>query len=312
LTQLSENLPSTPSEPERVIPVSIPVQIVNFIAVILPFVGLIVAIVLLWGRGFSLIDICLFVGMYVLSGLGITVGYHRLFTHRAFETHAVVKFILVLLGSMALEGPVLKWVAQHRKHHNHSDQVDDPHSPHLHGEGWLGMLSGMWHAHMGWIFQPDVPNIKRYIPDLVKQRWLRFASGMFPVWAIIGVLIPTVLGGLLTMSWTGALLGFLWGGLVRIFFVHHITWSINSVCHLWGTRPYKSDDQSRNNFIFGFLAFGEGWHNNHHAFPASARHGLRWWEIDTSYLFIRGMELIGLAWNVRTPQPHALAAKRNP
>ena len=290
--------------------VSAGLKAVNLGAVVLPFIGLIAAIVLLWGRGFTWVELSLFVGMYLISGLGITVGYHRLFTHRSFDTGPVLKFFFAMAGSMALEGPLLRWVAQHRQHHQHSDHDGDPHSPHLHGKGFKGLLQGMWHSHVGWVFQGTPPDLHRYVPDLMKDRLLRWMSDTFVLWAAVGIILPTILGGLITWSWTGALLGFLWGGLARIFFVHHVTWSINSVCHLWGARPYRSHDHSRNNVVFGVLAMGEGWHNNHHAFPTSARHGLRWWQFDLSYVIIRGLELCGLAWNVRVPSAETMKAKQ--
>jgi stearoyl-CoA desaturase (delta-9 desaturase) len=247
------------------------------------------------------------VGFDALS-LGITIGYHRLFTHRAFDAPRAVQAVFAVLGSMAVEGPLLKWVATHRRHHQHSDDEHDPHSPHGHG---AGVLRGIWHAHVGWIFLPDYPALSRYVPDLAADRVMRTLSRLFPLWVAVGLMIPALLGGLLTLSWTGALLGFIWGGLARIFLVHHLTWSINSVCHIWGTQPFRSHDHSRNNAIFGVLAMGEGWHNNHHAFPTSARHGLRWWEFDASYWVIRAMSLLGLASNVRVPALQTMAAKRN-
>jgi stearoyl-CoA desaturase (delta-9 desaturase) len=248
--------------------------------------------------------------MYLLSGLGITIGYHRFFTHRSFKTSPVMKGMLAIFGSMAVQGPLLKWVAHHRKHHQHSDEEHDPHSPHLHGQGLIGMLRGLWHAHLGWIFVPEAPNLHRYVPDLAPDRLVRRISSTFSVWVAIGLVLPALLGGLITLSWSGALLGFVWGGLVRIFLVHHVTWSINSVCHLWGSQPFRSHDHSRNNVVFGVLGLGEGWHNNHHAFPTSARHGLWWWQFDLSWIIIRAMALVGLVWDVRTPEPAAMASKR--
>jgi len=285
-------------------------RVASLLAVIVPFLGLVAAVVFLWGWGFSWVDLGLLLGMYILTAVGITVGYHRLFTHRAFETTPVVQFLLGALGSMAVEGPLLKWVAMHRRHHQHSDKPDDPHSPHHQGKGLLGLLRGAWHAHLGWVFDRDPPNLDRYVKDLRLSGLLRMVSRLFPVWVAVGLLLPAVLGGLLTGTWTGALFGLLWGGLVRIFLVHHVTWSINSVCHLWGRRPYRSNDQSRNNFVFGVLGLGEGWHNTHHAFPTSARHGLRWWQIDASYGFIRALALLGLAWNVKVAEKQAQAAQR--
>ncbi|HZN67087.1 MAG TPA: fatty acid desaturase [Tepidisphaeraceae bacterium] len=298
--------PQIPGVRERVTAL---VHAINLSAVIFPFVGLIVAIVLAWGWGFSWLHLGLLVGMYYLTGFGITVGYHRLFTHRSFETYRPIKLFFALAGSMAIEGPLLKWVANHRRHHQHSDEHDDPHSPNMHGGGVIGVLKGLWHAHVGWIFGPDIPNLSRYVGDLLAERWIRRVSALFPLWAALSFLIPTALGGLITMTWTGALLGFIWGGLARVFLVHHVTWSINSVCHLWGSRPFRSHDESRNNVVFGLLAMGEGWHNNHHAFPTSAKHGLRWWEFDGSYLLIRGLELLGLAWKVKVPTAAAMSAK---
>lgn len=288
------------------------VRITNFIAILLPFLGLIAAALLLWGWGFDWLHLGLLVGMYFMTGLGITIGFHRLFTHRAFETTRPIKLLLAVLGCMAVQGPILRWVATHRRHHQHSDHADDPHSPHLHGHGVRGLFRGLWHSHMGWMFRPDAPNLVRYVGDLVQDRLIRKISALFPLWAAVGLMIPTALGGLLTQSWTGALLGFIWGGLVRVFFVHHVTWSINSVCHLWGSRPFRCQDESRNNLLFGILAWGEGWHNNHHAFPTSARHGLAWWQVDMSYVIIRALAVVGLAWNLRIPSADAIAGKLVP
>lgn len=295
---------------------------INLAAVTIPFIGLVAAIVMLWGVAFNWTYMALLVGMYLATAVGITVGYHRYFTHKSFKTSPPVAAVLAALGSMAVEGPMLQWVATHRKHHQHSDGHDDPHSPHAHGTTLWGMVRGIWHAHMGWIiatktfvptkerggFVPD--DLRRYVRDLVKVRMYRWMNASFPLWVVLGLAIPAALGGLFTMSWMGVLLGFIWGGLVRVFLVHHVTWSINSVCHIWGTRPFRSHDESRNNAIFGVLALGEGWHNNHHAFPASARHGLRWWEVDVSYLIIRGMGAAGLASDIRVPSAERIAAKQ--
>lgn len=290
-------------------PVTFWSQLIYGAGVVLPFIGLGVAIATLWGPGFGWTQAGLLIGMYTISAIGVTVGYHRLFTHRAFEAPAFVRCILAIFGSMAVEGSVVKWAAMHRAHHQHSDDDHDPHSPHGHGSGFLGMLRGFVHAHVGWLFQGDPKNLYRYVPDLLNDPVTRINGMLWPLWAIMGLIIPMVLGGLITWSWTGALLGFLWGGLARIFIVHHVTWSINSVCHIWGTKPFRSHDESRNNIVFGILGLGEGWHNNHHAFPTSARHGLRWWEFDMSYLIIRAMALVGLAWNVKVPDAKRLEQK---
>jgi stearoyl-CoA desaturase (delta-9 desaturase) len=285
-------------------------QIVTMVAVLVPFLGLIAAIIGLWGWAFTWVELLLLLVMYLATGLGITVGYHRLFAHRSFEAVRPVKFALAVLGAMSVQGPLLKWVAIHRRHHQHSDRAEDPHSPNRFGGGVRGVLVGFWHAQIGWMFTEDHPNLSRYVRDLQTDRLLRAVSRLFGVWVLLGLLIPTALGGLLMGTWTGALLGFLWGGLTRIFLVHHVTWSINSICHLWGRRPFRSQDQSRNNFICGVLALGEGWHNNHHAFPASARHGLRWWELDLSFIVIRFLELLGLAWRIKLPSPEKMAIRR--
>lgn len=286
-------------------------RLTNLGAVVIPFAGFVVALVLLWGIAVNWLHLTLLGTFYLLCGFGITVGFHRLFTHRSFATVRPVQWALAILGSMAVQGPLLKWVAQHRKHHQLSDAEGDPHSPHLYGTKWWQILRGLWHAHTGWLFDPDPPDLPRYVGDLRKDRSLCLISRLFVLWVVLGLVLPAALGGLLTGSWTGVLLGFLWGGLARVFLVHHVTWSINSVCHLWGTRPFRNDDESRNNFIFGVLAMGEGWHNNHHAFPTSARHGLRWWELDGSYLVIRLLGMLHLAWNIRVPDAKAIASRRN-
>jgi stearoyl-CoA desaturase (delta-9 desaturase) len=298
-------------DPHAVLLAPITVRAVTLIAVLLPFIGVVAAIVHTWGWGFSWLYLALLVAMYLLSGFGITVGYHRLFTHRSFDTSRAARFIFAVLGSMAMQGPVLKWVAMHRRHHQHSDAVEDPHSPHHHGRGMWGVLVGLWHAHMGWLFDRDPVDLSRYVGDLMCDRWVRLASSTWLLWVIVGLILPAILGGVISGSWQGVLLGFIWGGLVRVFLVHHVTWSINSICHLWGTRPFKSSDESRNNAVFGLLGLGEGWHNNHHAFPTSARHGLRWWEIDVSYWVILAMSLTGLAWKVRVPAIQSIQARLN-
>ncbi|HEU5047323.1 MAG TPA: acyl-CoA desaturase [Rickettsiales bacterium] len=269
--------------------------------VVIPFIGMIVGIISLWYYGFGWLHLSLLVSMYVLTVLGITVGFHRLFTHRAFETHPIVQSIFVILGSMALQGPMLKWVAMHRMHHQHSDLDDDPHSPVNAGKGLLNWIRGAWHAHIGWFFEPDPPELYRYVKDLQRSKLLRTLSDLFPLWALVGLLVPAGIGALITRSWDGAFIGFIWGGLARVFLVHHVTWGINSICHLWGGREFETTDQSRNNFLFGILALGEGWHNNHHAFPVSAKHGLRWWQIDISYWVIKIMSWLGIAWKIRMP-----------
>jgi stearoyl-CoA desaturase (delta-9 desaturase) len=301
------DLPPRGPTPERA---SWGVRLVTLIAIVVPLLGVIAAPFFLWGWGFHWTDLGLLLGMYVLTALGITVGFHRLFVHRSFETYTWVKFIWAVLGSMAAQGSLLHWVAMHRRHHQYSDTPDDPHSPRHEGRGVLGLLRGFWHAHIGWFFQPNPPHLDRYVKDLHASAALRVASYLFPVWVGLGLVIPAVLGGVIIRSWGGVWTGLIWGGLVRLFLVHHVTWSVNSACHLWGTRPYKTDDLSRNNVVFGILALGEGWHNTHHTFPTSARHGLRWWQIDVSYWVIRTLALLGLAWNLKLPTRQAQAERR--
>jgi stearoyl-CoA desaturase (delta-9 desaturase) len=289
---------------------SILAQFVRLLVIIIPFAGLIAAGVLMWGWGFDWLSLVLFLVMYIITGMGITVGYHRLFTHRSFETHPVIKAMLGIAGSMAVEGTIMQWVADHRMHHQHSDQHGDPHSPNLDDHGILGMIRGLWHAHMGWFFKPNMPEWTKYVGDLRKSKLISVISALFPLWVAVGLIVPALLGGLISLSWSGAVLGLVWGGLVRIFLVHHVTWSINSVCHMWGSRPFETNDLSRNNLVFGILAFGEGWHNNHHAFPTSAKHGLRWWQIDTSYWAIRIMGWFGLAWSIKKAEHDKMVVKR--
>lgn len=287
---------------------------INLIAVLLPLAGLVAAIVLLWGVAFDWVYLALLAGMAIVSAFGITVGYHRLCTHRSFKTSAVMRYLFAAAGSMAVQGPVIRWCGEHRKHHQHSDSQDDPHSPHMGrhgswGDGIWATLRGAFHAHVGWLLAGRSTGLSKYTRDLRNDRALVLADKQFLLWVLAGLAVPAALGGALTMSWLGVLLGFLWGGLVRIFFVHHITWSVNSVCHIWGTAPFQSHDESRNNALVAILAMGEGWHNNHHAFPTSAKHGLRWWELDLSYLLIRGLRLAGLASDIRRPDRSRIESK---
>jgi stearoyl-CoA desaturase (Delta-9 desaturase) len=272
---------------------------VNLAAVVVPFIAFLAAIVVLWNRAVGWTDLAILAVMYLATAVGITVGYHRLFTHRAFDTVAPIRYGLAVLGSMAVQGPVLDWVADHRKHHAFTDEEEDPHSPHGHGSGLKGALHGLLYAHMGWLLETQGTATKRrYARDLLADPGIRAISRAFPLIILLGLAIPFALGYLLTGTLAGALTGLLWGGAVRIFLVHHVTWSINSVCHFFGTRRYDTDDMSTNVFWLALPSLGESWHHNHHAFPRSARHGLRWWEIDVSALVIAGLEKLGLARNV--------------
>lgn len=302
--------PTGPCPDDVLVPAGLAAKLSVLGVIVLPLPGLAGAIVLAWGWGVTWIDLALLAGLYLLTAIGITVGFHRLFVHRSFETVTPVKVVLAALGSMAVQGSLMHWAARHRRHHQHSDTEHDPHSPHRYGRGFLARLRGLWHAHIGWAFGPNPRDLGRYVRDLRRNVALRLTSALFPLWVALGLILPAALGGLLTGSWAGALSGFVWGGLVRLFLVHHVTWSVNSAGHLWGSRPFRSADHSRNNFVLGVLALGEGWHNTHHAFPTSARHGLRWWQVDVSYYLIRLLGLLGLAWNVRLPTREAEARAR--
>jgi stearoyl-CoA desaturase (Delta-9 desaturase) len=272
----------------------------NMTAAILPFVAFLAAIVLLWNTAVSARDLVIFVVMYLVTGLGVTVGYHRLFTHRAFDAPRPMKYLWAVLGSMAVQGPLIDWVADHRKHHAFTDVEGDPHSPHHdHGEGFKGAVEGLWYAHMGWLFVTQGTSEKRrFARDLLEDRGMRKISRAFPWLVLLGLAIPFALGYGLSGSIAGGLTALLWGGFVRIFMVHHVTWSVNSVCHFFGRRRFDTDDYSTNVFWLALPSFGESWHHNHHAFPRSARHGLRWYELDPSGLVILGMKKLGLASNV--------------
>jgi len=274
---------------------------VNIGAVVIPFVGVLVAGVLLWQSLLGPLDLAILAVMYFLTGLGVTVGYHRLLTHRAFETHGWLRYTFAVLGSMSVQGGVIDWVADHRKHHTFPDEEGDPHSPHVHeSSGFKGMVEGLWHAHVGWLFSSHgQASSRRYARDLVEDPVMRRINRAFPWFALLSLGLPPLLGFVLSGgSWLAALTAYIWAGLVRIFFVHHITWSINSICHFFGRRRFDTADQSTNVFWLALPSLGEAWHHNHHAFPRSAYHGLRWWELDPSGWLIAGMAKVGLAWNV--------------
>jgi stearoyl-CoA desaturase (Delta-9 desaturase) len=271
----------------------------NLAGVGLPFVGFLVAVVLLWNTLVDWSDLAVMAIMYVTCGYGVTLGFHRLLTHRSFQTYKPVEYAFAIAGSMSVQGPVMSWVADHRKHHAHTDQEGDPHSPHGHGGGLKGAISGLWYAHMGWLFdRAGQAEHERYARDLYEDRGMRFIHSAFVLWVLAGLALPFGLGYLIDGSLAGALTAALWGGPVRIFALHHVTWSINSICHFFGTRRFDVEDQSTNVFWLSLLSFGESWHHNHHAFPRSAQHGLRWWEVDPTAWLIAGMRRLKLAWNV--------------
>jgi stearoyl-CoA desaturase (delta-9 desaturase) len=253
-----------------------------------------------WGDWLHWSDVIVFAIMYLATGLGITVGFHRHFTHRSFKTSKPVRAILAALGSVAIEGPIISWVADHRKHHTFADQEGDPHSPHVdHGHGWRGALKGLVHAHVGWLFIHTQRGARRrYARDLIDDPIVSWVDRTFVFWALGGLVMAFLLGWVIGGSLFAGVTGLLWGGAVRMLVVHHVTFSINSLCHFFGRRRFETEDESRNLLWLAPFSFGESWHNNHHAFPTSAEHGMRKWEIDPSALVIRALERLGLAWDV--------------
>ncbi|MGZ6643793.1 MAG: acyl-CoA desaturase, partial [Solirubrobacteraceae bacterium] len=282
------------------------------LATVLPVLALGLVAWQLWGQALGYNDLLVFAVMYLATGLGITVGFHRLFTHRSFKTTPGVRRTLAILGSMAVEGPVIAWVADHRKHHAFSDQPGDPHSPHVeHGNGLRGALKGLAHAHLGWLFiHTDRARKTRYAPDLIADPVVKRVNDQFVLWVAVGLVLPFGLGYAFGGTLFDGFTGMLWGGLVRMLVLHHVTFSINSLCHFFGRRPFDTGDESRNLAWLAPLSFGEAWHNAHHAFPTSARHGLGRWQLDLSAMVIAGLERAGLAWDVVRVSPERLAAKR--
>jgi stearoyl-CoA desaturase (delta-9 desaturase) len=269
---------------------------------VVPLAGVGVAAWSLWGRGLRATDAVIAGGLYAVTGLGVSVGFHRLFAHKAFEASGAVRVALAVAGSMAIEMSVVDWVATHRRHHAFSDRPGDPHSPHLQAErGWRGILKGLWHAHMGWLFSPERTSRERWAPDLLKDPGVATVDRAFPALVALSFVAPALLGLAATRSLAGAASAFLWGGLVRIFVLHHVTFSINSICHFFGSRPFDTRERSTNNAWLALLSFGESWHNNHHAFPSSAFFGLRPWQVDLGGLLVRALEGVGLARRVRRP-----------
>jgi stearoyl-CoA desaturase (Delta-9 desaturase) len=286
-------------------------RVANVVVMVVPLglVGL--AGWLTWGGALRWPDVVVLAIMYVLSGLGITVGFHRLLTHRSFKTSPAVRAVLAALGSAAVEGPVIEWVANHRKHHRFSDEPGDPHSPHVdHAAGWRGALGGLFHAHVGWILGGEaMADRERYAKDLLADPVVSFIDRTFLLWVALGLAAPFALGVALTGTLVGGLAALLWGGAVRMFLLHHATFSINSLCHCFGRRSFQTGDQSRNLLWLSLPTLGEAWHNNHHAFPTSARHGLRWWQLDPSAWLIAGLARVGLVWDVIQIAPERQLAK---
>jgi stearoyl-CoA desaturase (delta-9 desaturase) len=290
---------------------SVAQQVALFLFMAIPFLALLAAIPILWTAGFlTWQDALIAVSMYVVTGHGITVGFHRYFTHRAFRARRWLRVTLAVAGSMAIQGSVIQWVSDHRKHHRFSDREGDPHSPWRYGRNVGAVAKGFFYSHLGWLFDWEKTSEKRYAPELLADRVIRWVSKTFPLWVVISMLVPPLAGGLWTWSWRGALTAFFWGSLVRVGLLHHVTFAINSVCHITGRRPFKTRDRSQNVWWLALPSLGESWHNFHHAEPTSARHGVRLLEIDTSALVIRVMEKLRWVHDVRWPDAGIIARRR--
>jgi stearoyl-CoA desaturase (Delta-9 desaturase) len=282
-------------------------QLLVYLFLLVPMAALIAAVPIAWGWGLGPVDLTLAGTFWLVTGLGVTVGFHRYFTHGSFKTNRVVTVVLAIAGMMSLQGPVITWVADHRRHHAYSDKEGDPHSPWLFGTSPIALAKGFWHSHMGWLFDRNMTNEDRFAPDLLKDGVVARLNRLFPIWTAISLLLPALLGGLLTWSWWGACTGFFWAGLVRVSALHHITWSVNSICHMIGERPFRSRDKAANFWPLAILSFGESWHNSHHADPTCARHGVLRGQLDMSARIIWVFEKLGWAWKVRWPNEQRLA-----
>ena len=285
-------------------------QVALALFILVPFAALVAAVPVAWGGWLGWTDIAIAVPMYFLTCGGVTVGFHRGFTHRSFKPNRPVKIALAVAGSMAIEGPVVRWVADHRKHHKFSDKDGDPHSPWKYGDTVGALWKGLWHAHMGWLFDEEQTPQHKFAPDLMKDRDIVVVSRLFWLWTLVSLLLPALIGGLVTMSWQGALTAFFWGSLVRVSLLHHVTWSINSICHTVGERPFLSRDKSGNVWWLAILSMGESWHNLHHAEPTSARHGVLRGQVDSSARVIWLLEKAGWVSDVRWPDPERVERKR--
>jgi stearoyl-CoA desaturase (delta-9 desaturase) len=283
------------------------VQLGVYFFILVPFAALIAAVPLAWGWGLNWLDVILAFAFFYFTGHGVTIGYHRYFTHGSFKAKRPLKVFLAIAGSMALQGPPIIWVADHRRHHAFSDKEGDPHSPWLYGTGPVALAKGFWHAHMGWVFDRSLTNKERFAPDLLADKDIVRVNNLFALWTVLSLGLPALLGGLITWSWWGALTAFFWAGLVRVAILHHVTWSTNSICHMIGDRPFVSRDKAANVWPLAILSFGESWHNLHHADPTCARHGVKKGQIDTSARIIWFFEKVGWVHSVRWPTQARLA-----
>jgi stearoyl-CoA desaturase (Delta-9 desaturase) len=278
--------------------------------VAIPLVALVAAIPLLWGWGLGWHDVVIALVFYWVSGLGITVGFHRYFTHGSFKAKTGLRVALAIAGSLAIEGPVITWVSDHRRHHKYSDKEGDPHSPWRYGDDWKALSKGLVYAHIGWLFDPNKTSQEKFSPDLLADHRIKSVDRWFPGLVAVTLLLPALIGGLWGMSWQGAVTAFFWATLVRIALLHHVTWSINSICHTFGSEEFEVRDRSRNVSWLAIASFGESWHNLHHADPTCARHGALKGQLDPSARVIWALEKLGWAYDVRWPDEERLSAKR--
>ncbi|MFB7493204.1 acyl-CoA desaturase [Streptomyces sp. NPDC056161] len=274
-----------------------------------PMLCLIVVVPLAWGRGLSALDLAMAVVAYLVSGFGLAVGYHRLFTHRSFKARRGLRIALAVAGSLAVEGSPVQWVANHRRHHAFADREGDPHSPWRYGTDTRALLKGLLHAHIGWMLKRELSNRARFAPDIAADPDLRLVGRLFGPLTAVSLLAPALVGGLVTGTWTGALTGFLWAGVIRMALLHHVTWSVNSICHVAGRRPFASRDKATNFWPLALLSFGESWHNSHHADPTGARHGVLPGQLDPAARLIRVFERLRWVHDVRWPSPDRLSAR---
>jgi stearoyl-CoA desaturase (delta-9 desaturase) len=285
-------------------------HVLIYVFVIVPMVAFFAAVPMAWGWGIQWHDLGMMAAFYVIGCLGVTVGYHRYFTHKSFKARPWLRVVLGIAGSLAVQGSVVRWVADHRRHHAYSDKEGDPHSPWLFGTSPVAVAKGFVHAHFGWLFVKGETNERRFVPDLLADRAIMWVSNSFAWLVVASLALPAIIGGLVTWSWWGAVTGFFWGGLVRMGVLHHVTWSINSICHMIGKRPFASRDKSRNFWPLAILSMGESWHNLHHADPTCARHGVLRGQIDISARLIWLFEKFGWASDVRWPTTARLAKLR--
>jgi stearoyl-CoA desaturase (delta-9 desaturase) len=285
-------------------------QVALALFIVVPFGAVVAAVPLAWGWGVSWRDGVIALSMYAITGHGVTVGFHRHFTHHAFKAPGWIRAVLAICGMMAIQGPVIRWVADHRRHHRFTDRDGDPHSPWRYGTSVRALAKGFMYAHLIWLFHPEQTSDEKFAPDLCRDPTIRRLSDAFPVWVALSMLLPPIVGGLWSRSWQGALSAFFWGSLVRVAALHHVTFAINSVCHVTGRAPYRTRDESRNVWWLALLSMGESWHNFHHAEPTSARHGVGAFEIDTSAAVIRVMERLHWAQDVRWPDPGTIGRRR--